>query len=238
MRICLIAEGSYPYVSGGVSSWLQSIMNQMTEHEFIIYAIGAESKQKGVYKYTLPPTVVEIKEVFLDTYLDETEVKWGKRFKLSAKEQEVLLSLLAGEEQLVWSEVFDLLRLPKFERVSDFLSSRDYFDIVERLCKTKYPLVPFTEMFWTVRSMILPLLLLARNDVPKADLYHCVSTGYAGVIGTLAKYLTGAPLLLTEHGIYSREREEEIIKADWMVLFEVVPVQPSPFTNGALFHGG
>ncbi|PWX51741.1 hypothetical protein CYK89_15410, partial [Clostridium perfringens] len=23
MKICLIAEGSYPYVTGGVSSWIQ-----------------------------------------------------------------------------------------------------------------------------------------------------------------------------------------------------------------------
>lgn len=216
MRICFIAEGSYPYVTGGVSSWIHSIMNQMTEHEFIIYAIGAESKQKGVYKYTLPPNVVEIKEIFLDTYLEEEDVKWGKRFKLTAKEQELLYSLLVGDENLAWDEVFDLLRMKKYERVSDFLSSKDYFDIVEQLCRSAYPLVPFTEMFWTVRSMILPLLLVVREDIPKADLYHCVSTGYAGVIGTLAKHLTGAPLLLTEHGIYSREREEEIIKANWV----------------------
>ncbi|MCW7999872.1 hypothetical protein CFK35_18570, partial [Clostridium sp. cpc1] len=26
MRICIIAEGSYPYVTGGVSSWIQSLV--------------------------------------------------------------------------------------------------------------------------------------------------------------------------------------------------------------------
>lgn len=36
------------------------------------------------------------------------------------------------------------------------------------------------------------------------------------MIGALGKFLYGSPLLLTEHGIYSREREEEIIKADWV----------------------
>ncbi|RAV13827.1 GT4 family glycosyltransferase PelF [Paenibacillus contaminans] len=215
MRICLIAEGSYPYVTGGVSSWIHSIITQMPEKEFIIYAIGAQTKQKGQYKYKLPPNVVEIKEIFLDTYLFE-DSDWGSRFRLSASSKHDVRALLGGEEKIDWASTFDLLRSNQFRKASDFLLSKDYFDILEELCQTKYNLVPFTEMFWTVRSMILPLLLTLRHDIPKADVYHSVSTGYAGVIGALAKHVHGSPFLLTEHGIYSREREEEIIKADWV----------------------
>ena len=32
MRICLLAEGCYPYVVGGVSSWVQMLMTGLTEH--------------------------------------------------------------------------------------------------------------------------------------------------------------------------------------------------------------
>jgi glycosyltransferase involved in cell wall biosynthesis len=35
-------------------------------------------------------------------------------------------------------------------------------------------------------------------------------------VGALAKYIYKKPLLLTEHGIYSREREEEIIRSRWV----------------------
>ncbi|KHF32008.1 N,N'-diacetylbacillosaminyl-diphospho-undecaprenol alpha-1,3-N-acetylgalactosaminyltransferase [Paenibacillus sp. P1XP2] len=215
MKICIIAEGSYPYITGGVSSWIHSLITQMSEHEFVIYAIGAESKQKGKFKYKLPSNVVEVKETFLDAYLDE-EVRWGSRFRLSAEERNTLQALIGGEGDLNWDRVFALLRSDKFVNVSDFLASKNYFDQLEQLCRFKYTHVPFTEMFWTVRSMILPLLLAIRSDVPQADIYHSVSTGYAGVIGALGKFLYGSPLLLTEHGIYSREREEEIIKADWV----------------------
>ncbi len=52
--------------------------------------------------------------------------------------------------------------------------------------------------------------------MPKADVYHCVATGYAGIVGCLGQYLHGGKLLLSEHGIYTREREEELIKADWV----------------------
>ncbi|UVI31258.1 GT4 family glycosyltransferase PelF [Paenibacillus spongiae] len=215
MRICIIAEGSYPYITGGVSSWIHSIITQMPSTEFIIFAIAAQSSQQGQFKYELPPNVVEVKEIFLDAYLFE-ESDWGSRFRLSAAKKRDVRALLGGEEEIVWSNIFDLLRSNQFRQASDFLLSKDYFDILEELCQTKYNLVPFTEMFWTVRSMILPLLLTLRHEIPKADVYHSVSTGYAGVIGALAKHVHGSPFLLTEHGIYSREREEEIIKADWV----------------------
>lgn len=215
MKICLIAEGSYPYVTGGVSTWIHSLIQEMQEHEFIIYAIGAETKQKGKFKYTLPPNLVEIKEVFLDEYTFE-EKKWGKRYNLTDAERDTLIALVSGSSQVKWDELFDLIRSEQFSNVGEFLSSKDYFDLVEHLGKNEYSQVPFTELFWTVSSMILPLFSTLRHEIPEADVYHAVSTGYAGVIGALAKHIHKKALLLTEHGIYSREREEEIIKADWV----------------------
>ena len=71
MKICLLAEGCYPYVAGGVSSWIQMLIQGMPEHEFIILAIGAEQKQRGVYKYTLPENVTKVYEYFLDEFTYE-----------------------------------------------------------------------------------------------------------------------------------------------------------------------
>ena len=53
-------------------------------------------------------------------------------------------------------------------------------------------------------------------ELPEADLYHCVATGYAGVIGSMAKKRYGCGLMVSEHGIYTREREEELIRAKWV----------------------
>ncbi|MDX1699132.1 MAG: GT4 family glycosyltransferase PelF [Melioribacteraceae bacterium] len=215
MKICIIAEGSYPYLTGGVSSWIQSIMTQMPEHEFIIYAIGDKTQLKGDFKYVFPTNLVEVKEIFLDEFLLD-KGSWGHRFNLNESQQNDFLSLISGENQVNWSNIFDLLRSEKFSNASDFLSSKDYLDIVQKLASDKYNLVPFTELFWTIHSMILPLFLTIRHDIPRADVYHSVSTGFAGVVGALAKHIHKKPLILTEHGIYSREREEEIIKADWV----------------------
>jgi len=43
--------------------------------------------------------------------------------------------------------------------------------------------------------------------LPRARLYHALSTGFAGLLGLQLKQQTGSPLLLTEHGIYWREIE-------------------------------
>lgn len=64
MRICLILEGCYPYVNGGVSSWMHNYINEMTEHEFVLVTIGANAESRGNFKYELADNVVEVKEVF------------------------------------------------------------------------------------------------------------------------------------------------------------------------------
>lgn len=215
MRICLIAEGSYPYVTGGVSSWIHSLMTSMPTVEFVIYAIAAERKQQGKFKYTLPPNLLYVHEVFLDAHLEE-QANWGTRYHLTQSQKKDLFALVSGDDVVNWEDLFLLIRSKRFHNVGEFLSSKDYFDTIQQLAMSKYTQVPFTELFWTVSSMILPLFLIIREEVPEADLYHAVSTGYAGVIGALAKVVHKKPLLLTEHGIYSREREEEIIKANWV----------------------
>ena len=47
MRICLILEGSYPYVHGGVSTWMHQYIQNMPQHEFVLWVIGAKAKEKG-----------------------------------------------------------------------------------------------------------------------------------------------------------------------------------------------
>ena len=52
--------------------------------------------------------------------------------------------------------------------------------------------------------------------LPEAAVYHPVSTGYAGFLSGLAKLRHGSGIVLTEHGLYTREREIEIAHAEWI----------------------
>ncbi len=216
MRVCLLAEGCYPYVVGGVSSWVQMLIQGMPEHEFIIYAIGAEEKNRGNFKYTLPPNVVGVKEIFLDSVLNMTTPFRGT-INLSEQEKKVLYDLLLNNKKIELSPLSDIFRnrLLKEDFMQIFMSF-DFFDIIVKVYKEKYSYLAFTDFFWTIRSLLLPLFYLLQDDIPEADLYHSVASGYCGVIGALAAHYNNKPFIITEHGIYSREREEEIIKADWV----------------------
>ena len=217
MRICLIAEGCYPYVAGGVSSWVQMLMQGMPEHTFVIYTIGAEEAQRGSFKYELPANVERVEENFLDEYLS---VKVGKhrRFDLAPRERQALLDLITTNHP-DWDVLFDMFARDGSYRANEFLTSEAFLDVVMEACEGTFRLAPFNDVFWTIRSMLLPVLTVLRCPVPDVDVFHSVSTGYAGLLGALFQSRTGKPFIVTEHGIYSREREEEILRAKWVDVY-------------------
>ncbi len=221
MKICLLAEGCYPYVAGGVSSWIQMLIQGMPEHEFVILAIGAEKKLRGRFKYEIPKNVTEIREYFLDEYLSKGHAPRkfsGHKRRLTQTQRDAVLSLLRGTLR-DWRELFALFGESASFLPNDFLMSMDFLDIITELCENEYKNTPFRDTFWTVRSILLPVLNLLKCPVPEADIYHTVATGYAGLLGAKFKAATGKPFLVTEHGIYTREREEEILKADWVSVY-------------------
>ncbi len=216
MRICIISEGSYPYIVGGVSSWIQRLMINMPEHEFIIIAINPENKIRGNYKYDLPSNLVEIHDLFLDELLD-IGGKWNKAIPFLPEELNALKTLLKGKN-LDWNILFSLFNRSEMKKFNakDLLMSEGFYEIIKEAYIEKHSLAPFSEVYWTIQSMYLVLFSLLFKDYPEADVYHSVSTGYAGVIGAYAAHQNNKNFILTEHGIYTREREEEIIQADWL----------------------
>jgi glycosyltransferase involved in cell wall biosynthesis len=74
----------------------------------------------------------------------------------------------------------------------------------------------FTSYFWTLRATYLGILTLAEvaRRLPPARFYHSVSTGYAGFLGALLRHQRGRPLILTEHGIYTKERMIDLASAE------------------------
>ena len=133
---------------------------------------------------------------------------------LSKKEYAGLLDIVMNRKT-DWGVIFDLFHKERVS-VDKLLMGPDFFEIVRECYNRKYPNIVFSDFLWTMRSIYLPLFRIMKMDVPKADLYHCVATGYAGVLGSMAKHFHGSSLLISEHGIYTREREEELIKADWV----------------------
>ena len=62
--ICLILEGTFPYVTGGVSSWVYDLILNQPDKTFAILTI-IPPKQKLEFKYNIPENIISISNIFL-----------------------------------------------------------------------------------------------------------------------------------------------------------------------------
>lgn len=222
MKVCIVVEGCYPYVVGGVSSWVHSMIKSFPQHEFIIQTIVANRSIRGKFLYELPDNVLEVREIYLDDYdyVGTSGFKSKRLLQLHTKRlpksgRMALHSLFEGET-VDFNSLFHIFHEAQFS-IDDVLMGQDFYELTEAFYLRNYPEIVFTDFLWTLRSIYLPLFFILRSTPPEADLYHCISTGYAGIYGSIGKQMfPNSKLMISEHGIYTREREEELIKATWV----------------------
>ncbi len=207
-----MCEGSYPYVTGGVSSWIQMLVTSLKDIEFCVTSIVVDRAHGGLFKYKMPSNLTSIHECYLQD-ADYTKMT-QKKLTLSDKEKNAFYSFIMGEN-IDWSTIFNFF-LTRDVSVNSLLLGNDLLDIIKEFYEKYYPRLPYTDFLWTYRSMMLPLCTLLKYKLPKADIYHSASTGYSGIQTCLAKYAYNKPVIITEHGIYTREREEDIIRSSFV----------------------
>jgi polysaccharide biosynthesis protein PelF len=223
--VCLVLEGTYPYVPGGVSTWAHDLIRGLGSFQFALVHIGAERGQPSKKHYALPANV----DSLLDLYCREPLSKcsdpaplWRaaraeyRRQGAVSRPCRVLAALRRLHlETEVDPDLLDDLASGDLS-VGSFLHGRASLDLTMELCERLAPEASFLDFFWHFRSMHLPLVRLLAVPAPPAATYHALCTGYAGVLGAVWSHRTGRPFLLTEHGIYTRERDLELDRATWI----------------------
>jgi glycosyltransferase involved in cell wall biosynthesis len=220
--ITLVLEGTYPFVSGGVSSWVHQIIRGLQEISFSIVFIGGSAARYDKMRYELPPNVVHLEEHFLDETPTQQRIlarRGDTRFyEHSARLHDALATQGAAPvDEWIGRMVAALLRDPERHEHDFLFSELAWEQICDRYRRGSKDR-SFLEYFWTVRSMHAPLFALARaaTRVPPSRAFHVISTGFAGFLATLLQRVSGRPLILTEHGIYTKERRIELLQATWI----------------------
>jgi glycosyltransferase involved in cell wall biosynthesis len=89
-----------------------------------------------------------------------------------------------------------------------------------QLCVASYrilmPQASFKDFFWAWQALTGGLFAVVKADLPRARTYHALSTGYAGLLAARARIEGAEHVILTEHGIYTNERQIEILMANWI----------------------
>lgn len=75
------------------------------------------------------------------------------------------------------------------------------------------PFAPFYLSWISLFYLLYKVLELSR-EAPASDVYHSLNAGYAGLLGCLFKLGMGSPLIVTEHGLYLKERRFELENSD------------------------
>jgi len=220
--VLILLEGTYPYVRGGVSSWVHQIILGMPEYRFDLLFIGGSRKHYGEMLYELPDNVNNVEIHYIEDAWNSKKGKPSKgREKAIARSEELHESFRSEcpREQDLFG-LLDLVAAKKPEIThGQFLFSRSAWQSIIRSYE-KYCTDPsFLNYFWTVRSMHAPIFLLAdvarKTNPPK--IIHSISTGYAGLVGAILKSQNpDCSFILSEHGIYTKERKIDLSQADWI----------------------
>lgn len=100
VRIGLLTEGGYPYVSGDARLWCDRLVRGLGQHEFDIYALSRSERQEDEGWLELPPQVARVRTAPLWTAEDDG-VTLGRRARRRFGEcyEELAAVLCEGDGQ-------------------------------------------------------------------------------------------------------------------------------------------
>lgn len=221
--ILLILEGTYPYVRGGVSKWVEQLIQGSPEYTFGIIFLGSKKEDYPHQHYELAKNVIYFESVYLFSQDELVSSKCPK--KKGKKNNERLynniclvhdnLKQMQSAKCLAFNDIFGHCKTDGNNIFDEYTFDQSYVAweyITEKYSElSKEP--SFIDYFWTVRNIHEPLWSLDQvaSNAPKHKVIHSPCTGYAGFLATLISQYQDSPLIVTEHGIYTRERYLELV---------------------------
>lgn len=196
------------------------MIEETPEIEYTLLYIGTKKELSTEYKYIIPKNVKAIQEIYLfDNDLIDT--REPKILGLSHDKIELLKNSILFERDGDLQNFYRVFFQNKKTRVdpSDLFFSREIWDILIEKYEREfdYDTAPsFIDYFYNWRFSNLPIFKILSVDIPRATIYHSLCTGYAGLLGCVAKINRHGSFILTEHGIYTNERKIEVSQSEWI----------------------
>jgi glycosyltransferase involved in cell wall biosynthesis len=219
--IIIPCEGTFPYVRGGVSSWIAQLIAGLPEYNFGIVFIGSRRSDysaKPLFEFS--DNLVFLVEIFMFDDEEKVPIRSINGKPENFKKVESLYQWFKNDdkENPFPKEVMGLDFYLNYINESQFLYSREAWYFISNKNQDNCPEISFLDYFWSVRSIHIPIWKianLAKLIIDRGAVIHSPSTGYAGFLATLISHETGKPFILTEHGIYTKERKIDLISSSF-----------------------
>jgi len=221
-KVLLINWDCYPnFATGGVYTWTKTLIDSMTDYEFIV--INELSNPNSNSVYTIPKNVTTVMEV---------PIFGATRYEEFCKRDNNLQTRILRTTQHVIKEKFIPLYQEFMKSVlSDRCNPQVLADLVIKLHDLlvqydakkclEHPLTwdIFIEYLnkepiygsMTFKEALTAFQLIQRNiqlfsiEVPKVDIIHCSLAWLPSLVAVYAKKESNCPLIITEHGVAFRE---------------------------------
>jgi glycosyltransferase involved in cell wall biosynthesis len=213
--VCLVLEGTYPYVTGGVSSWTHDLLQAQQDLTFHLVTLLPKDSTLTL-RYQVPGNVVGQTPIVIQG-LPAGGRPTRRDAQLIARLEPALLRLQSRGGLADLRELVTLLGPVRTSLGADrLMNSPHAWSMLVDMYRATVPASSFLDFFWSWRSLAGGLFSVLLADLPDAGVYHGVSTGYAGLVLARAAIETGRPAIVTEHGIYTNERRIEMATARWL----------------------
>lgn len=207
LRIALLAEGCYPFVTGGVSTWCDQLVRGMPEHTFEVVAVSATGREAAGLE--LPDNVAGLTNVAL----------WGRRPRSRRRRAstravlrayrgllEAMLDATVAPEEFT-GRLRELFELAQRGDLTAALQSEPALRVLVEVWESlPHPAPLSMRDALDATDLVEHFLRPLSAPVVQADLCHAVSNGLPALLALGAKWRHGTPLVMSEHGVYLRER--------------------------------
>ncbi len=226
ISVLLVLEGSYPYGGGGISTWTHALTHRVSNASFILYSVNANLEGKS--RFELSKNIEQVIQVPLwapeepHDYLNYGNKYYKVVLKKERTEEEIIkkqfVPIFKRFLDVIFNENANIEQIDKvFYDLWSFFQTYDY-----KLTLNSRPvwecyrekIIEITEdnfefsledlnigLAWLYRFLI-PISI----DVPKADISHITLSGFPLMPALVLKYKYNTPLIITEHGVFIRER--------------------------------
>jgi glycosyltransferase involved in cell wall biosynthesis len=214
MDIALITEGTYPYHEGGVSTWCDQLVRGLAPHRFSLHTITATGLEPVIWK--LPENVTGIWPVALWGPAPRPSRGLAKSEVLRSTFEQLITSIVQdGGENAFEEALRQLYELSRETPLAGALRSQHSVqflleamrvsavsDRVEEITSAPPSLADAITALDLIEHQLRPLF----SPAPRADLCHASANGLAVLTAMTARWAHGTPLVMSEHGVYLRER--------------------------------
>ena len=219
--VAIVMESTYPYLKGGVSAVVHDIITGNPDLTFGIIHITWDSHSPRKDLYGMPDNVAwvrvlylsmeEHQEDFLRARPRDLRMNRRQRRELSRRILGAMLSLAQdGQTEPLWDLISEGLSASRRYPVWAILGTREFMEAYHDMMPDLG--MSMTDIFWCLRDFFSLAYAVLAEPVPRAQVYHAHTTGYAMLLGVNAAREHGTRVLLTEHNLYVRDTVNTLLE--------------------------